>query len=68
MHSVMEGPDLQEKGTGCPGLREESDVQGKGPDVRAGLGLPDAFGDGGAGFPSEGGRMSGASGGAGCLG
>ena len=37
-----------------------------GPDVRAGLGLPNAFGDGGAGFPGEGGRMSGVM--AGCPG
>ena len=33
--------------TGCLGLRD-------GPDVQASLGLPDAFGDGGAGFPGEG--------------
>ena len=41
-------------GVGCLGLRDGSDVRGKGLDVRAGLGLPNAFGDGGAGFPGEG--------------
>ena len=35
MHSVMEGTDFRAKADGCPGLREEPDVRGMGPDVRA---------------------------------
>ena len=38
----------QTEGAGCPG--DGPDVRGKGSGVRAGLGLPDAFGDGGARF------------------